>query len=96
MSRSIWKGPYIDPYIYKLNYQLSNLGTSVKQPIKIWSRNSIILPSLVGLRIHIHNGLKFFPIKIMPEMVGQKFGSFCPTRKFVRSKGKDKSKPLKK
>lgn len=80
MSRSIWKGPYIDSHILKFNHEIVNKSIS-KKVIKIWSRNSIILPNFVGLKIQIYNGKKFFPLKIISEMVGHKFGEFAPTRK---------------
>jgi small subunit ribosomal protein S19 len=42
------------------------------------------LPTFVGLRVFVYNGKKFMPIKIMPEMVGHKFGAFSSTRTFTK------------
>ena len=79
MTRSIWKGPYIDSYIFKFNHEIVNKSIS-KKVIKIWSRNSIILPNFVGLKVQIYNGKKFLSLKIISEMVGHKFGEFGLTR----------------
>ena len=40
----------------------------------------IVVPAMVGMRIHIHRGDKFMPIDIIPEMLGHKFGEFALTR----------------
>ena len=80
MSRSVWKGPFVDPSLLK---QVEKLKTSTnKPPIKTWSRKSTIIPEFVGHSFLIHNGKKFIPIKISEEMVGHKLGEFSPTRQF--------------
>ena len=80
MTRSIWKGPFVDPnLIKKVNLQKEK---SSKNPIKTWSRKSTIIPEFVGHSFLIHNGKKFIPIKISEEMVGHKLGEFSPTRQF--------------
>ena len=80
MSRSIWKGPFVDPSLLKKVEKLKD--QSNKQPIKTWSRKSTIIPEFVGCSFLIHNGKKFIPIKISEEMVGHKLGEFSPTRQF--------------
>jgi small subunit ribosomal protein S19 len=80
MSRSIWKGPFVDPSLIKKVEKLS--GQTQKAPIKTWSRKSTIIPEFVGVSFLIHNGKKFIPIKISEEMVGHKLGEFSPTRQF--------------
>jgi len=80
MSRSVWKGPFVDPSLIKKVEQQKNKGSSV--PIKTWSRKSTIIPEFIGTSFLIHNGKKFIPIKISEEMVGHKLGEFSPTRKF--------------
>ena len=80
MSRSVWKGPFVDPSLLK---QVEKLKTqSNPTPIKTWSRKSTIVPEFVGISFLIHNGKKFIPIKISEEMVGHKLGEFSPTRQF--------------
>jgi len=80
MSRSVWKGPFVDPSLIK---KVEKLKSQVnKPPIKTWSRKSTIIPEFVGCSFLIHNGKKFIPIKISEEMVGHKLGEFSPTRQF--------------
>jgi small subunit ribosomal protein S19 len=80
MSRSVWRGPFVDPsLIKKVEKQKGKSNTS---PIKTWSRKSTIIPEFVGFSFLIHNGKKFIPIKISEEMVGHKLGEFSPTRQF--------------
>tara|TARA_B100000029_G_scaffold275520_1_gene270217 strand:- start:754 stop:1113 length:360 start_codon:yes stop_codon:yes gene_type:complete len=80
MSRSVWKGPFVDPSLIK---KVEKLKTQTNQaPIKTWSRKSTIIPEFVGFSFSIYNGKKFIPIKISEEMVGHKLGEFAPTRQF--------------
>jgi len=80
MSRSIWKGPFVDPSLLKKVEKLK--GKPNPAPIKTWARKCTIIPEFVGLSFLIHNGKKFIPIKISDEMVGHKLGEFSPTRQF--------------
>ena len=80
MSRSVWKGPFVDPSLIKKVDKLK--GQVNKPPIKTWSRKSTIIPEFVGFSFLIHNGKKFIPIKISEEMVGHRLGEFSPTRQF--------------
>tara|TARA_Y100000590_G_scaffold421734_1_gene525747 strand:- start:1060 stop:1437 length:378 start_codon:yes stop_codon:yes gene_type:complete len=80
MSRSVWKGPFVDPSLIKKVEKMKNQTS--KSPIKTWSRKSTIIPEFVGISFLIYNGKKFIPIKISEEMVGHKLGEFSPTRTF--------------
>jgi len=80
MSRSVWKGPFVDPSLIKKVEKQKNQTN--KTPIKTWSRKSTIIPEFVGISFLIYNGKKFIPIKISEEMVGHKLGEFSPTRTF--------------
>ncbi len=88
MSRSVWKGPFVDPSLIKKVEKIKNQTN--KAPIKTWSRKSTIIPEFVGISFLIHNGKKFIPIKISEEMVGHKLGEFSPTRQFVGHTPADK------
>ena len=80
MSRSVWKGPFVDPSLLK---KVEKLKSQAKPtPIKTWSRKSTIIPEFIGISFLIYNGKKFIPIKISEEMVGHKLGEFSPTRQF--------------
>ena len=62
MSRSIWKGPFVDPSLIKKVEKLKNQAN--KTPIKTWSRRSTIIPEFIGVSFLIYNGKKFIPIKV--------------------------------
>ena len=80
MSRSVWKGPFVDPNLIKKVEKLKDKIN--KPPIKTWSRKSTIIPEFIGHSFLIHNGKKFILIRISEEMVGHKLGEFSPTRQF--------------
>lgn len=80
MTRSIWKGPFVDSYLLKKADAARNSGRN--EVIKIWSRHSTMLPQFVGLTFGVHNGHKFVPVLVTEDMVGHKFGEFAPTRTF--------------
>jgi small subunit ribosomal protein S19 len=88
MSRSVWKGPFVDPSLIKKVEKQRTGGISA--PIKTWSRKSTIIPEFIGISFLIHNGKKFIPIKISDEMVGHKLGEFSPTRQFAGHTPADK------
>ena len=80
MSRSVWKGPFVDPSLLKKVEKLKIQPNPT--PIKTWSRKSTIIPEFVGISFLIYNGKKFIPIRISEDMVGHKLGEFSPTRQF--------------
>ena len=53
-----------------------------KRPVKTWSRRSMIIPTMVGLTIAVHNGRQHVPVFVTEEMVGHKLGEFAPTRTY--------------
>jgi small subunit ribosomal protein S19 len=80
MSRSLKKGPYVDP---KLQEKVEALNKSnQKKVIKTWARSSTITPDFVGHTFAVHNGNKFIPVYVQEAMVGHKLGEFAPTRMF--------------
>lgn len=52
--------------------------------IKTHVREMIILPEMVGITIHVHNGKEFVPVEIKPEMIGHYLGEFAITNKPVK------------
>jgi small subunit ribosomal protein S19 len=81
MSRSLKKGPFIDPSLQRKIERL--LASGSKQVIRTWSRRSMITPEFVGLTFHVHNGKLFMPVFVTENMVGHRLGEFAPTRKFT-------------
>ena len=88
MSRSLKKGPYIDPRVLAKVKALK--ATGKRTPIKTWSRACVISPEMVGVTFQVHNGKNFLDVFVEENMVGHRLGEFSPTRKFVRHGGKMK------
>ena len=88
MTRSVWKGPFVDSHLLK---KVKAAGDGGKGGvIKTWSRRSTILPQFVGLTFGVYNGQKFIPVSVSENMVGHKFGEFSPTRTFKGHTAADK------
>lgn len=81
MSRSVWKGPFIDGYL--LRKAEASRGSGRNEIIKTWSRRSTIMPDFVGLTFAVYNGKKFVPVYVSENMVGHKLGEFSPTRTYT-------------
>jgi len=86
MSRSLYKGPYVDAKLLK---KVSKLDAKKhKGSIKTWARNSTISPEMVGFTFGVHNGKQHVDVFVSEEMVGHLLGEFSPTKKFYRHGGK--------
>jgi small subunit ribosomal protein S19 len=81
MGRSLKKGPFIEDKLLKRVNELSS-QRGKRQVIKTWSRQSTVIPEMVGLTIAVYNGKRFIPVFITENMVGHKLGEFSPTRTF--------------
>jgi len=80
MSRSLKKGPFIEP---KLLAKIEKMNEANKRTVlRTWSRASTIFPQMLGHTIAVHNGKQHVPIYITENMVGHKLGEFAPTRSF--------------
>ena len=87
MSRSKWKGPYINPeFLKKRNTEKK------QQKTLIVSRNSEIVPRFLGLAFNIHNGKNYVELTITEDMISHKFGEFSFTRAKFAFKKKSKKK----
>ena len=86
MSRSLKKGPYIEPKLLKKVQAMNASGE--KKVIKTYARDSVIPPEFVGHTLAVHNGKKFIPVFITENMVGSKLGEFSFTRTFKGHGGK--------
>ncbi len=54
MSRSIKKGPFVQPKLLKRIKEMNEKGE--KKVLKTWSRSSTIFPDFVGHTIAVHDG----------------------------------------
>ena len=80
MSRSVKKGPFVDPRLLKKIEAQSESGKN--EVIKTWSRSCTISPDFVGHTFAVHNGQKFIPVYVTENMVGHKLGEFATTRTY--------------
>jgi small subunit ribosomal protein S19 len=80
MSRSLKKGPYIEPKLLKKVEAMNQKGE--KKVVRTWSRASTIFPQMVGHTIAVHDGRRHVPIYVTENMVGHRLGEFAPTRTF--------------
>ena len=80
MSRSIKKGPFIDPKLEKKIQEVRR--TNARTVIRTWSRSSTIMPDMVGLTFGVHDGRRHVPVFVTENMVGHRLGEFAPTRTF--------------
>ena len=80
MGRSLRKGPFVDHHLMAKVDKLNVSGK--KNPIKTWSRRSMILPEMVSHTFEVHNGRKFISVFVSENMVGHRLGEFSPTRLF--------------
>ena len=90
MSRSVKKGPFVAPELFKKIEKMNQSGE--KKVIKTWSRASTIFPQFVGHTIAVHDGRKHVPVYITEDMVGHKLGEFAPTRTFRGQAGSKNSR----
>jgi len=63
---------------------LKRIREKPNKRIKTHCRDMVIIPEMVGLTIHVHNGKTFVPVNITPEMLGHRLGEFALTRKPVK------------
>ncbi len=80
MSRSLKKGPFIQPALLKKIEEMNRKGE--RKVVKTWSRASTIFPQFVGHTIAVHDGRRHVPVFVSENMVGHKLGEFAPTRTF--------------
>ena len=89
MSRSIKKGPFVQPKLLARVQAMNEAGE--KRVLKTWSRASTIFPDFVGHTFAVHDRRKHVPVYVTEDMVGHKLGEFAPTRTFRGHAGAKKS-----
>ena len=93
MSRSLKKGPNIDPKLLKKVEAM--IAKNEKKILKTWARDCDIPPEFVGFTFAVHNGKEFLPVYVTEQMVGHKLGEFSWTTKFKAHGGKAAAEPAK-
>ena len=80
MSRSVKKGPFVDP---RLLGRIEDMNKrNERKVLKTWSRASVIFPAMIGHTIAVHDGRRHVPVFVTEKMVGHRLGEFAPTRHF--------------
>ena len=95
MSRSIWKGPFVQRSLRKkverAKLVIADPNKKGRVRIKTMSRSSTILKDFIGLTFLVHNGKQYQQVIVNSKMVGHKFGEFAFTRqRYFFKKGKKK------
>ncbi len=85
MSRSLYKGPYVNEKLLK---KIADKKPAEGSVIKTWARASVISPEMVGFTFGVHNGKDHIEVLVNEDMVGHRLGEFSPTKKFYRHGGK--------
>lgn len=85
MSRSLYKGPYVNEKILKKVVGKKPADTGI---IKVWDRACVISPEMVGFTFGVYNGRAHLEVFASEDMVGHRLGEFSPTKKFIRHGGK--------
>ena len=89
MARSTKKGPFVE--VSLLEKVAKAKKENKREPIKTWSRRSMVIPDFVGLNFAVHNGKKFVTVFVTENMVGHLLGEFSPTRTFRMHSGQRKT-----
>ena len=89
MSRSVYKGPYVEYSLIRKLKKIKQQKLTSKTPLTIrtYSRRSTILPSFVGMYFEVYNGRRFIKFYVNENMIGYKLGSFAATRLFTKHSG---------
>ena len=84
--RSLLRGlsPEQKTLLTKIRQAKEAMRQGKRMLIKTHCRDMVILPEMVGLTIHVHNGKEFVPVEIKPEMIGHYLGEFAITNKPVK------------
>jgi small subunit ribosomal protein S19 len=85
MTRSLKKGPYLNPIILK---KIEGKKPQESGIIKVWDRACMISPDMVGFTFGVYNGRKHLNVLVTEDMIGHRLGEFAPTRTFHRHGGK--------
>ncbi len=80
MGRSLKKGPFVDPKLFRKVQKAVETGG--RDIIKTWARRCTIVPEFVGRTFDVHNGKGFAKVFVTEDMVGHKLGEFSLTRIF--------------
>ena len=84
--RSLSRGlkPEHKKLLEKIRKAKKLMAEGKKVVIRTHARDMIILPEMVGLTIHVYNGITYIPVYISPWHIGHYLGEFAITTKPVQ------------
>jgi len=84
-KRSLTRG-YSEKLLKKIRKAKDALDKGVHdmKPIRTHLRDTIIIPTMIGLKFGVHNGKEFQQLVITEEMLGHYLGEFSLTRKKLK------------
>lgn len=85
MSRSSWKPLYINN-----DFIEQKKVNKEHEDIVLFNRATVLTKQMVGLKLQVYNGIRFFPLNVTNDMLGHRVGEFAPTRKKPIPKKKKK------
>jgi len=85
MTRSSWKSPFVHNDFIEQHRLLRG-----NPEIILFNRATLLTEEMVGMRIQVYNGNRFFTLLVDADMLGHYVGEFAPTRKKLVAKKKNK------
>jgi small subunit ribosomal protein S19 len=49
--------------------------------IILYNRSTVLTRQMLGLKLQVYNGIRFFPLNVNSDVIGHRVGEFAPTRK---------------
>lgn len=90
--RSLFKPVLFDQQILRKVKKIALTPRLSKYPIKTCKRYLPVLNLFNTLTFKVHAGKRFYSLIVVQEMVGEKLGSFAPTRSIFKYIAKKKKK----
>lgn len=78
MSRSSWKPLYLSNEIAT---QIKEKSVNKLDELFAYNRATVLTQQMLGFKINIYNGIRFYTIVVSSDMLGHRLGEFSPTRK---------------
>lgn len=85
MSRMSWKPLFIHPEFTNQHAK----DPAIQEEVILFNRATVIVKQMIGFKMQVYNGIRFFSLLITSDMVGHRVGEFAPTRKKPITKKKN-------
>jgi len=78
MSRSSWKPLFLSN---EMATQIKDKVSNKLDDFFAYNRATVLTQQMLGFKINIYNGIRFYTITVSSDMLGHRLGEFSPTRK---------------